>query len=80
MKKGFILVLTLAGISAAMLTACGEKFVPLTQEQVNAKVDSVFNAQKEAKLNELNAACESSLEAQVNAKVESLKGAETASK
>lgn len=67
------LILTLA--VGAMLGGCGEKFTPLTQEQINAQVDSTVAAQSEAKLAELRAACESGLEAQVNAKVEALKAA-----
>ncbi|MFN8322577.1 MAG: hypothetical protein U0T74_07975 [Chitinophagales bacterium] len=56
----------------------GEKFTPLTQEQISNSGGSLVNAQSEAKLAELRAACESGLEAQVNAKVEALKTAETA--
>ena len=74
MKKGIFLTL----VVAAILGGCGEKFTPLTQEQINAQVDSLVTAQSEAKLTELRAACESGLEAQVNAKVEALKSAETA--
>jgi len=74
MKKGIILTFAVAAIMAG----CGEKFTPLTQEQINAKVDSLVTAQSETKLAELRAACESGLEAQVNAKVETLKSAETA--
>lgn len=76
MKKGLILTI----VVGAILAGCGEKFTPLTQEQINARVDSLVTAQSEAKLTELRAACESGLEAQVNAKVEALKSAETAAK
>ena len=78
MKKGMILTLAVGTFFAITTIGCGEKFTPLTQEQINAQVDSLVNAQSEAKLLELKAACESSLEAQVNAKVEMLKAAETA--
>lgn len=74
MKKGIILTFAVA----AILAGCGEKFTPLTQEQINAQVDSLVTAQSAAKLTELRAACESGIEAQVNAKVETLKSAETA--
>jgi hypothetical protein len=67
------LILTLA--VGAILGGCGDKFTPLTQEQITAKVDSTVAAQSEAKLAELKAACDAGLEAQVNAKVESLKAA-----
>lgn len=76
MKKGLFLAMV-AGCAIA-LGSCGEKFTPLTQEQINAQVDSLVTAQSEAKLQELRAACEAGLEAQVNAKVEALKTAETA--
>ena len=73
MKKGLILTIAVG----AILAGCGEKFTPLTQEQITAQVDSLVTAQSEAKLAELNAACESGLVASVNAKVEALKAAET---
>lgn len=80
MKKGIILSFAVA----AILASCGEKFTPLTPEQINAQVDSTVAAQSEAKLTELRAACDAGLEAQVNAKVEALKAeagaAETAAK
>ena len=82
MKKGFFIVLASGVFSAAVFNSCGEKFTALTEEQKTAKVDSLFNAQKEAKLTELRAACQSDLSAKVEAKVQELQsaGAETASK
>lgn len=80
MKRGIVLMLSISVFSAFILTGCGQKFTPLTQDQISAQVDSIFNAQKDAKLTELKAACQSGLEAQVNAKVEAMKSAETASK
>ena len=80
MKKGIVFMLSISVFSAFILTGCGQKFTPLTQDQISAQVDSIFNAQKEAKTTELKAACQSGLEAQVNAKVEAMKSAETASK
>lgn len=80
MKKGIILTLAVAGFFALTTSSCGQKFTPLTEEQLNAQVDSLFNAQKDAKLEELRGACQSELAAKVAAKVEELKGAaETAS-
>lgn len=79
MKKGIVAMLALSMFSAIIFTGCGEKFTPLTQEQITAQVDSLFNAQKDAKLEELRAACQGSIEASVAAKVEALKSAETAS-
>ena len=79
MKKGIVPVLVMAAFSALTVVGCGEKFTPLTPEQITAKVASSVNAQKDAKIAELRAACQSGLEAQVNAKVEALKSSETAS-
>lgn len=78
MKKGIVPVLVMAAFSAIAFASCGEKFTPLTQDEITAQVDSSFNAQKDAKIEELRAACQSDLEAQVNAKVEAMKSPETA--
>jgi hypothetical protein len=83
MKKGIVLTLAVGAFFALTTTSCGEKFTPLTEEQINAKVDSLYTAQSEAKLQELRAACQTGLQAQVDPKVEELKAAaaaETASK
>ena len=63
------------GLGLADFTICQR----LTEEQINSQADSLFNAQKEAKLQELRAFCHSGLDAQVNAKVEAMKNPETAS-
>ena len=83
MKKGIIFMLPAVVFSALMLGACGEKYTPLTEAEKTAKVDSVFNEQKEAKLTELNAACQAGAEAAATAKFETMKAeaaAATASK
>lgn len=82
MKKGFFIVLASCGFSAVVLNSCGEKFTAMTDEQKTAKVEELFNAQKDAKLTELRNACQSDLNAKVQAKVQELQsaGAETASK
>ena len=80
MKKGIMLAIVAGGFFTFGLTSCGEKFTPLTDEQINAKVDSLFNEQKEAKLQELNAACQAKAEAEATAKFEELKTAAVASK
>lgn len=82
MKKVKHLTFVAGVFFSLTFAACGEKFAPLSQEQINAQVDSLFNAQKDAKLAELQAACQNGLEAQVNAAVEAKKAAvaETATK
>ena len=79
MKKGIILTAVVGSFFALALVSCGEKFTPLTEDQLAAQADSIFTAQKDAKVEELRAACQSSLETQVNMKVEVMKNAETAS-
>jgi hypothetical protein len=80
MKKGIILTLMVGGFFSFTIIGCGEKFTPLTDEQINAKVDSSFNAQKDAKMQELRSACDAKLDAESNAKLEELKNQETAKK
>ena len=75
MKKGLITAMVMGCFSALTLVSCGEKFTPLTEEQITAKVDSTFNAVAETKRAELKAACESEKEAKVAAKVAELQSA-----
>ncbi|MCS6820047.1 MAG: hypothetical protein RMJ53_03135 [Chitinophagales bacterium] len=75
MKKKFFSLLGAASIFSLALVSCGEKFVPLTEEQITAKVDSAFNAIAESKRAELKAACESEKAAKVAAKVAELQNA-----
>ena len=73
-------MLAVCSIAAFATCSCGDKFVPLTQDQMNAKADSLFNAQKDAKLSQLKASCDSSSVAEATVKFESMKSAATASK
>jgi hypothetical protein len=73
MKKGIMFMLPAVVFSAMTLVGCGEKFTPMTEEQINTKVDSLFEAQKDAKLEELRAACQSGATAQATAKFEAMK-------
>ena len=75
MKKGIFLTLAVAGL----LGGCGEKFTPLSEEQIKVQVDSAVTAQKATVIAEKNAACDAGMAAAVSAKVEALKAAETAS-
>jgi hypothetical protein len=76
MKKAGLLLLV-SGFFALALSSCGTAYTPMTEEQINAKVDSTFNAQKEAITTTANEACASTMEASVAAKVEELKAATT---
>ena len=80
MKKGFLRMLAIGAIAVVATCSCGQKFTPLSDVQLNAKVDSIFNAQKDAKLTDLRAACDATVQAGVDAKVEALKSGETAGK
>lgn len=72
------LFFAVAGFFAMALSSCGETYTPMTEEQISAKVDSMFNAQSEAITKEKQDACTQSMEASVAAKVEELKTAATA--
>lgn len=80
MKKRIMLVIAAGGLFTFGLTSCGEQFTPMTEEQINAKVEELYNEQKDAKLQELSAACQARAEAEANAKFEEMKNAATASK
>ncbi len=80
MKNRIIQMTAVGAFLAFAASGCGEKFTPLTQQQIETQVDSLFNAQKQSKLQELRAACQSNLEEKVNAKVETMKNPEIASK
>ncbi len=72
MKKGLIALFVAGSFSALTLVSCGEKFTPLTEEQITEKVEEGFNALAETKRAELKAACESEKAAKVAAKVAEL--------
>lgn len=75
MKKRITAILMASGFLALTLVSCGEKFTPLSEEQINAQVDSAFNSAAEAKKAELKAACETEMAAKVAAKVSELQSA-----
>jgi hypothetical protein len=75
MKKRITAMLLASGFFTVALVSCGEKFTPLTEEQINAKVDSAYNAIAESKRAELKAACEADKAAKVAAKIAELQSA-----
>lgn len=75
MKKRITAILLASGFLALTLVSCGEKFTPLSEEQINAQVDSAYNSIADAKKAELKAACEADLAAKVAAKVSELQSA-----
>jgi hypothetical protein len=75
MKKRTTAVMLASAFFTLALWSCGEKFTPLTEEQINAKVDSAYNAIAEAKKAEFKAACEADKAAKVAAKVAEMQNA-----
>ena len=76
MKKA-VLLLVAAGFFAIALSSCGTSYTPMTEEQISAKADSTFNAQKEMITTQANEACASTMEASVATKLEELNAAAT---
>ncbi|MBX2903033.1 MAG: hypothetical protein KF872_05695 [Chitinophagales bacterium] len=75
MKKRITAVMLASGFFALALVSCGEKFTPLSEEQISAQVDSAYNATAESKKAELKAACETDKAAKVAAKLAELQSA-----
>lgn len=76
MKKTGLLLIA-SGVFALALASCGTSYTPMTEEQINAKADSTFNAQKDMITQQANEACASGMEASVATKVEEMKAAAT---
>ena len=72
MKKTGLLILA-SGIFALAMSSCGGTYTPLTQEQITAKADSLFTAQKENIVSTHDEACAAGMDAAVTAKMEILK-------
>ncbi len=69
MKKQLSALLVAGCFFAMAATSCGEKFTPLTEDEINTKVEEGYNAIAETKRAELKAACEADKAAKVAAKV-----------
>ena len=78
MKKTGLSIL-LSGLFAIALSSCGGAYTPMTEDQINAKADSIFNAQKEAIVTKHHDDCTAGMNAAVSAKVEELKATATTS-
>ncbi|MFN8276771.1 MAG: hypothetical protein U0T84_04770 [Chitinophagales bacterium] len=75
MKKGFYSLLAVSA-AALMLSSCGDKYTPLTEEQKAAKADSMYNASMADMRKQKEEACAAEMEAKVNAKVQEMLAAE----
>ena len=54
MKKEILITLMVGGFFAFTTIGCGQKYTPLTQEQITAQADSLVTAGKDAKMLELS--------------------------
>jgi hypothetical protein len=78
MKK-LVLSLFACGIVAGMImSSCGAKYTPLTEDQKKAKADSVYATKSVAEIAAKTADCAKNMDTAVSAKVEALKAAEAA--
>jgi hypothetical protein len=76
MKKTALSIL-LSGLFAIALSSCGGAYTPMTEEQISAKADSIFNSQKEAIVTKHHEDCAANMSEAVSAKAEELKAAST---
>jgi hypothetical protein len=74
MKKA-VLSLFACGMAAMILTSCGAKYTPLTDEQKGAKADSIYAAKAADEAKAKADACAADMQAKVDAKVKELTAA-----
>ena len=74
MKKG-LLSLLVTGAAALVLSSCGAKYTPLTEEQKTAQADSTFTATAADLKTQKEADCAAGMEAKVAEKVAELTAA-----
>ncbi len=65
-------------MAALILSSCGAKYTPLTEDQKSAKADSIYAAKVVDEVKAKSDDCDKNLEAAVDAKVEELKANATA--
>jgi hypothetical protein len=78
MKKGLIAAMLAGGFFAFTTIGCGEKYTPLTQEQITAKADSVATARSAEAVAAVKADCEANLAQKVADKVTELQATASA--
>ena len=71
MKNSLILILLCASLVVG-LSSCGSGYQPMSQEEIEAKADSILTADKAAFVEELKARCDSALDAKIEARVKEL--------
>ena len=72
MKKGFIAAMLAGGFFAFTTIGCGEKYTPLTQEQITAKADSVATERSAEAVAAVKSECEANMATKVADKVTEL--------
>ncbi len=75
MKKTTLNLFAAGFLAAVLMSSCGEKYTPLTEEQKTAKADSIFNATSAEAKALKESACDAELQAKVDAKVQELQAA-----
>jgi hypothetical protein len=71
MKKT-TLSLLMCGIAGLILSSCGAKYTPLTEEQKKAKADEIVNTKMADEVKAKSEACAADMQAKVDAKVEEM--------
>ncbi|MFN8310351.1 MAG: hypothetical protein U0T73_10355 [Chitinophagales bacterium] len=75
MKQGFFSLLATAA-AVLVLSSCGAKYTPLSEEQKAAKADSIYNASMADLKKQKEDECAANMEARVDAKVQEMMAAE----
>ncbi|MBS1623847.1 MAG: hypothetical protein JST83_07500 [Bacteroidetes bacterium] len=78
MKKSVMSLFALGTMAALILSSCGAKYTPLTEDQKQAKADSIYAAKVVDEVKAKSDDCDKNLEAAVDAKVEEMKANATA--
>jgi hypothetical protein len=80
MKKAIVSLLA-CGMAAIVLSSCGAKYTPLTDDQKKEKADSIYSAQYAAEVKAKTDSCAAGMEARVDAQVaQAIKAAEAMNK
>ena len=78
MRKTTLSLFAACFLAAVVMSSCGEKYTPLTEEQKSAKADSIYNATAEELKATKIAECDADFQAKVDAKVQELQAAAAA--
>jgi transposase-like protein len=76
MKKSVLSLFACGVVAAMIMSSCGAKYTPLTDDQKKAKADSVYAVKSVEETTAKTADCTKNLDAAVDAKVQELKAAD----